>query len=101
VETEKQLHSIQDYLFEQAKNTNDGFKGIMEIISSNCTIISAIHKIKSNKGALTEGVDEITIRKYLEQNYEKTITDIQNSLSQYKANKVRRVWIPKPGKKRK
>jgi hypothetical protein len=24
VETEKQLHSIQDYLFEQAKNTNDG-----------------------------------------------------------------------------
>jgi RNA-directed DNA polymerase len=99
VETERQLNSLQDHLYEQAKSTNDGFKGLMEIISSKPTIISAIHKIKSNKGAMIAGIDEITIRTYLEQNYDKTITDIQNSLSQYKANKVRRVWIPKPGKR--
>jgi RNA-directed DNA polymerase len=99
VETERQLNSLQDRLYEQAKSTKDGFKGLMEIISSKPTIISAIHKIKSNKGAMTAGIDELTIRTYLEQNYDKTITDIQNSLSQYKANKVRRVWIPKPGKR--
>ncbi len=98
VEIERQLNSIQDYLYEQAKNTSIGFKGLMEIISSKPTIISAIHKIKSNEGAMTAGIDEITIRIYLEQSYDKTITDIQNSLSQYKANKVCRVWIPKPGK---
>ena len=99
VETERQLNSLQDCLYEQSKSTNDGFRGLMEIISSKPTIISAIHKIKSNKGAMTAGIDEITIRTYLEQNYDKTIIDIQNSLSHYKANKVRRVWIPKPGKK--
>lgn len=53
VETERQLNSLQDCLYEQAKSTNDGFKGLMEIISSKPTIISAIHKIKSNKGAMT------------------------------------------------
>lgn len=75
------------------------FKGLMEIITSDATIITAIHNIKSNKGSKTAGTNEETIMKYLQQGYFKTIEDVRQYVNYYKPNPIRRVWIPKTGKK--
>lgn len=64
--------------------------------------MTAIHKLKGNKGSNTPGSDCRNIRDaILNKGYKETIDQIQNSFVSYKANKVRRVWIPKPGKKEK
>lgn len=71
--SEHQLRAIQDkmyFLSKEAKEsrTRPAFKGLMEIITSDVTIITAIHNIKSNKGSKTAGTDEEIITKYLQQN---------------------------------
>ncbi|QUH21637.1 group II intron reverse transcriptase/maturase [Alkaliphilus sp. B6464] len=60
--------------------------------------MTAIHNLKANKGSKTAGIDKYTIRKYLEQDYDKTISEVQQAFMNYKAQSVRRVWIPKVGK---
>lgn len=102
--SEYQLQAIQDKMYAISKSskelrTRPAFKGLMEIITSDATIITAIHNIKSNKGSKTAGTDEEIITKYLQQNYFKTIEDVRNYASHYKPSPIRRVWIPKTGKK--
>src|SRR5208282_806978 len=75
-----------------------GFKGLMEIISSETVIQTAFHNVKANKGSRTPGCDGNTMRDLLEKNYSETIHMVQKALRNYQPLPVRRVYIPKPGK---
>lgn len=72
VSSEKELKELQNYLYKEAEeNSVKGYKGLMEVIRSEATLITAIHNIKSNRGSQTAGVDNETITKYLQQDYQK------------------------------
>ena len=70
--TETQLREILDNLYQHSKKVYDAgrrpaFKGLLEIMSAETTIMTAIHNIKSNHGSETPGVDGKRMRKdYLE-----------------------------------
>lgn len=100
---EKELQELLQYIYLTAKqnyesNVQSNFTGILEVVASEPNIVSAIHKIKSNKGSGTSGVDKKVMDDYLGKKYDKVIQDVQHRLYNYKGSPVRRVWIPKPGK---
>jgi len=105
--SEEELRRLQDELYRLTKEAkaNDNlpsFKGLLEIISSETVILTAIHKIKANKGSQTPGSDGKTMRKdILEKEYPKVISHIKEILKDYKPEPVRRTYIPKPGKSEK
>ena len=102
--TETQLREIQDQLYQHSKEVYDAggrpaFKGLLEIMSAEPTIITAIHNIKSNHGSETPGVDSKTMRKdYLQKPFPWVIKDIQKAFRHFESQKIRRVYIDKPGK---
>lgn len=103
---ERELNELLQSMFSTAKNHYDertqcNFTGILEIIASEPNIVSAIHKIKANKGSKTAGVDNRVINDYLTKGYDEVIEEIRSSLYSYQPQKVRRVFIPKPGKSEK
>ena len=103
-ETENQLREIQDKLYQHSKEVYDAggrpaFKGLLEIMSAEATIITAIHNIKSNHGSETPGVDSKTMRKdYLYKPFAWVVKDIQKAFRHFEPQKIRRVYIDKPGK---
>lgn len=61
--TEKELNELLQNVYLMAKKNYEerkqsNFTGILEIIASEPNIVSAIHKIKGNKGSNTAGVDK-------------------------------------------
>ena len=101
--TETQLREIQDKLYQHSKEVYDtggrpAFKGLLEIMSAEATIITAIHNIKSNHGSKTPGVDSKTIRDYLQRPFPRVVKDIQSAFKHFEPQKIRRVYIDKPGK---
>ncbi|CEH28309.1 DNA polymerase [Aneurinibacillus migulanus] len=105
--TESGLRKIQDELYSKTQQAIENgelpkFKGLLEIISAEATILTAIHNIKGNKGSQTAGSDGENMREhFLERQYPEIISRVQQSLSHYKPLPVKRVFIPKPGKKEK
>ncbi|MFC5449138.1 group II intron reverse transcriptase/maturase [Paenibacillus aestuarii] len=101
--SETELRILLDRLYNTTHEIIDkgvlpSIKGLLEIISSEPVILSAIHKIKSNKGSRTPGADGETIRDILECNYDEVLERVRNNFKHYKPQSVRRKWIPKPGK---
>ncbi len=102
--TETQLREIQDKLYQQSKEVYDAggrpaWKGLLEIMSAETTIVTAIHNIKSNHGSETPGVDGKRMRKdYLQKSHQWVIRDIQKAFRHFEAQKIRRKYIDKPGK---
>ena len=104
--TETQLREIQDKLYQHSKKAHDAgerpaFKGLLEIMSAEATIITAIHNIKSNRGSETPGVDSKTMRDYLQRPFPQVVRDIQKSFRHFEPQKIRRKYIDKPGKSEK
>lgn len=104
--TEAELRELLQDVYITAKKNYDehkecNFTGILEVIASEPNIITAIHNIKSNKGSHTAGVDGKVIDDYLGRNYDELIKQVREQLFRYKPEKVRRVYIPKPGKNEK
>ena len=105
--SETELKKIQDEMYRITSKCIESkeipkFKGLVEIMSSQVVIMTAIHNIKANKGSKTPGIDQKIIDKdYLQKDYYEVVTDIQNSFTNYKPDMVRRKWIPKPGKQEK
>lgn len=103
-QTETQLREIQDKLYQHSKEVYDAggrpaFKGLLEIMSAEATIVTAIHNIKSNRGSETPGVDSKTMRKdYLQRSHSWVIRDIQSAFKHYEPQQIRRKYIDKPGK---
>ena len=87
--TETQLREIQDHLYQHSKKVFDeggrpAFKGLLEIMSAEATIITAIHNIKSNHGSDTPGVYSKTMRKeYLQRSHSWVIKDIQTAFKHF------------------
>ncbi len=102
--SESEFRKLQDEMFrlsKEAREKNDipRFKGLLEVISSETVILTAIHKIKTNHGSQTPGSDGETMREnILEKDYPEVISRVQESLKDYHPAPVRRVFIPKPGK---
>lgn len=97
---ENGLHLYVDKLYEMSKQGHY-FTGLMEAITNEVTIVTAIHNIKSNKGSTTIGVDLNKMDKYLKMPYDELIIFINQSISNYKPRPARRIYIPKAnGKKR-
>ena len=102
--TETQLREIQDKLYQHSKKIYESggcpaFKGLLEIMSAEPTIITAIHNIKSNRGSETPGIDSKTMRKdYLHKPYAWVVRDIQKAFRCFEPQKIRRKYIDKPGK---
>lgn len=104
LKTETELREILDELYATSKNAYEkgkrpSIKGLVEIITTETTIVTAIHNIKSNKGSKTHGADNKTMQEdYLQKPFKWVIKDIQNAFVNYKPQKIRRVYIDKPGK---
>ena len=101
--TETELRKLQDKLYQHSKKVYDeggrpALKGLLEIMSAEATIITAIHNIKSNHGSETPGVDSKTMRDYLQHSHSWVIRDIQSAFKHFEPQKIRRVYIGKPGK---
>lgn len=83
--SEKELIDILDQLYLKSQQcleqgVKPKFKGLLEIIKAEATILTAIHKIKSNKGSKTPGSDDKTIRDILEKEYDKVIELVREGL---------------------
>lgn len=107
--SESELRTIQDEFYRISKDavTNrvrPSFRGLIEIISSETVVLTAIHNIKANKGSETAGTDGRMMREHiLEQDYEVIINLVRTKLldKDFIPEQIRRVWIPKEGKKEK
>jgi len=94
--TETELREIQDKLYQHSKEAYEAggrpaFKGLLEIMSAETTIITAIHNIKSNHGSETPGVDGKRMRRdYLQKPFSRVVRDIQKAFSHFEAQKIRR-----------
>ena len=105
--TETELRALLDKLYQQSREARETgerptFKGLLEIMSAEATIVTAIHNIKSNHGSDTPGVDNKTMKRdYLQKSYKWVINDIRAAFEKFEPQKVRRKYIDKPGKKEK
>lgn len=105
--TETELRALLDKLYQQSREAREAgerpaFKGLLEIMSAEATIVTAIHNIKSNHGSDTPGVDNKTMKRdYLQRSYKWVINDIRAAFEKFEPQKVRRKYIDKPGKKEK
>ncbi|MCY9665754.1 group II intron reverse transcriptase/maturase [Paenibacillus alginolyticus] len=102
--SETDLSNIQDEIFAHSKQCvgrgdQPKFKDLLELISAETTILTAIHNIKGNKGSNTPGSDKKTMQAdILEKDYPTVIDLVQGSLRNYKPEPLRRKFIPKRGK---
>ena len=79
---EKELNELLQNIYLTAKSNYElrhecNFTGILEIISSEPNIVSAVHKIKNNKGSRTPGVDEKVIDDCLHMPYNELLEMIR------------------------
>src|SRR5437660_1888204 len=101
VETEAQVQQVQDQMYQEARDGKRNFYGLLELAINPVTIITAIHRVKANKGRNTPGSDRKRMRDILDMDYDEVIHMVQQALLDYHPTPVRRVWIEKPGKKEK
>lgn len=92
--SEAELRSILDFIYDQSRK-GKSFHGIMEVAFNEVTIITAIHNIKSNKGARTAGVDSVKIDKYLHMKKESLLALIRKTVANYSPKPVKRQYIKK------
>lgn len=97
---ETDLKKLLDLLYEKSK-TGNVFTGLLEAITDEVVIVTAIHNIKSNKGSKTTGVDKIKMDKYLQMPKDEVIYLVKKSICDYKPKPAKRVYIDKGnGRKR-
>lgn len=102
--SEMDFRNLQDSLYQTTSSKLQSeelprFRGILEVASSEPVILTAIHKLKANRGAETPGSDGESMRNnFLQEDYQNVMKRVQEAFKHYKPQPVRRVYIPKPGK---
>lgn len=91
---ESELKRTLDFLYDKSKQ-GISFTGLLEAVTNEVTIVTAIHNIKSNDGSQTVGVDGKSINKYLQMSREKLFDLIKRVIGNYSPRPARRVYIPK------
>lgn len=91
---EAELNQLLDFLYERSKQ-GTSFTGLLEAVSHEVTIMTAIHNIKSNKGSQTAGVDKVKMDRYLQMPKDDVIGLVKAMLHDYKPKPAKRVYIPK------
>lgn len=84
---------------ERNKDTTHINHSIYHLLLDPFTINNAYKNISKNKGSMTPGVNPETIQGFGRPESQKIIEKLKNKT--YQPSPVRRVWIPKPGKKEK
>ena len=92
--SESELKNTLDFIYSQSKEGKN-FHGLIEIAFNEITIVTAVHNIKSNKGANTAGIDKVKIDKYLQMDKDELIHLIQKQIQNYKPKPVKRHYIEK------
>ena len=92
--SEAELKTILDFIYIQSSK-GKSFHGIMEVAFNEVTIITAIHKIKSNRGAATAGVDSVKMDQYLHMSKESLVELVRKTAANYNPKPVRRRYIKK------
>ncbi|MCM3245658.1 MULTISPECIES: group II intron reverse transcriptase/maturase [Cytobacillus] len=94
INSEDDLIKLLDDIHLKSKE-NGSFFGISEMLLNKEAIITAVHKVKSNKGSKTAGIDGKTIDDYLQMDEAELIATIQSHVVNYNPQPVRRIYIPK------
>lgn len=89
------MQNTLDEMYDLAKNNNEPFYNLIELMKNQQTIMTALHNIKSNKGSKTVGIDNKTIDYYLHLPYEDLVSQVQTCIEDYNPEPVRRKYIPK------
>lgn len=95
-----ELKSLQAKLFEALKrgaSKSEVLRIHNEILRSFSVVAVAVRKVTSNKGRRTRGIDKVLWERD-EQKYNAILALKSIKWNEYKADPIRRVWIPKPGK---
>lgn len=92
---EERLIQVFDTMYENSKNKETEFYDLIELMKNEQLIITAIHKIKSNKGSYTVGIDNADINKYLKMSAPELIKLIQDMIDNYNPKPVKRIYISK------
>nr|WP_198508108.1 group II intron reverse transcriptase/maturase [Bacillus sp. FJAT-42315] len=99
--SEEEFHNLRNTLYAVTKaaiseEKQPKFQSIIEVARSEAVILTAIHKLKGNKGSETPGVDGQTIRmNVLQKDFKEVLEQVQKSFDNYQPKMVRRVHIPK------
>ncbi|MGZ6549311.1 MAG: group II intron reverse transcriptase/maturase [Tumebacillaceae bacterium] len=95
IESDAALKLLQDKMYELSKSGDEPFYDLVEMMKSTEVIISAVHHIKSNRGANTSGVDGQVIRDILDKPFEEIIERVRKYIDNYRPLPVKRQFIPK------
>ncbi|MED3126373.1 group II intron reverse transcriptase/maturase [Bacillus wiedmannii] len=98
IKSEHDLTKLMDEMHLVAKEGGHFF-GIAEMFTNEEVIKTAIHKIKSNQGSKTAGVDGKTIDDYLQMDKDELIKLISSHIENYEPKPVKRIYIPKGNSK--
>ena len=96
----EELKTLQAKLFEALKrgaSKSEVLRIHNEMLRSFSVVAMAVRKVTSNKGRRTRGIDNILWERD-EQKYNAILALKSIKWNEYKADPIRRVWIPKPGK---
>jgi RNA-directed DNA polymerase len=92
--SESELKETQDFIYAKSRK-GKGFNGILEAALNEVTIVTAIHNIKSNKGANTPGVDGSKMDDFLKMDKDELITLLKKTAQNFIPKPVRRIYIKK------
>ncbi|RDU52706.1 group II intron reverse transcriptase/maturase [Helicobacter sp. MIT 00-7814] len=87
-------HTYDELYYKSSQKQN--FNKLMPIITNRDNILLAYRNIKRNKGSLTAGCDNKTIKNIEKLGIDEYVKNIQHSLFNYSPMPIRRVEIPKP-----
>ncbi|WPK10800.1 group II intron reverse transcriptase/maturase [Lysinibacillus louembei] len=106
LKSEQELRVKQDELYNktieglQQNGQAPSHKDLLELMASEATILTAIHRIKANKGSRTAGSDHKLMKPdILQADYPKVIQSVQESLRYYRPKPIKRKYIPKANSK--
>jgi retron-type reverse transcriptase len=93
------MQDVFDNLYFKSQHNITKGIDLLGLIISEANIMLAYGNVKSNKGSMTVGVDNKTIKDFKIKSKDIFIKEIRKRLKNYQPNPIRRVEIPKPNGK--